>query len=344
MKYNKLRCVIPKHIYFLCRKDTNSVVQILSNPPKVRYTGYTVIQIDNEVLPGFFRKSIWSKSFLDPRGYECFRSSDYFIENIYSNTARRDITYIDGLVLNRCVYVHLYNRGLKLVTEESDVYTHSLVNTRRLENKVSLRSVSVGDEVLLSSGVTGVYLGGWHGVYPGVNSNYATRYKYVIELHDDSNKVIGYYISSRIQVSEIINKSDRTYDDNVISEQLNGVSQSMMTTNADHAINSYETGKLEDGHQFFDDRIVYFLKNKKDVVWLKRHYVETSEIGDIFARDGSYYMVTKWRNIAIEPDPDCELSFILDVGSTTPTLLPLYSTIGSLQYYDIKYKLEKQLT
>ena len=128
---------------------------------KKRYS--SLAEYDNIPLPGFTlyktnRKNYGSTDqtwlIIDPRGFLTRITSDN-LEKILNITG---IT--EGLIQQKCVWARENTETkLTLVPINSNNYKEATVNTEMLETKVSMKSVQIGDTVLLQNKLIGKYLG-----------------------------------------------------------------------------------------------------------------------------------------------------------------------------------------
>lgn len=120
-----------------------------------------VSEYDNVPLPGFtlfnpYRSGssdpVWR--IIDPRGFMCSITTDNLM-NILRVTG---IT--EGLIQERCVWARDDTKSaLSLVPVSATLYAEAVGNTDILENKVSMKTVNIGDTVLLQNKKIGVYCG-----------------------------------------------------------------------------------------------------------------------------------------------------------------------------------------
>lgn len=118
---------------------------------------------DNVPLPGFTLYKVDRKNWgsqdqtwliIDPRG---------FLVRI-SNDNLEDILYVtgitEGLIQEKCVWARDDSKTtMCLVPVTSEIYTEAVENTEMLENKISVKEINIGDEVILQNKLTGKYLG-----------------------------------------------------------------------------------------------------------------------------------------------------------------------------------------
>lgn len=93
----------------------------------------------------------------DPRGFELEISSPNF-QQILSRCVLEE-----GEILSPCIWARLGNENV-LVPVNSDIYQQTLINTQRMAKSVSLRDVSIGDEVVMKNGQKMIYMGNFHPV------------------------------------------------------------------------------------------------------------------------------------------------------------------------------------
>lgn len=118
---------------------------------------------DNVPLPGFTLYKVDRKNWgsqdqtwliIDPRG---------FLVRI-SNDNLEDILYVtgitEGLIQEKCVWARDDSKTtMCLVPVTSEIYTEAVENTEMLENRISVKEINIGDEVILQNKLTGKYLG-----------------------------------------------------------------------------------------------------------------------------------------------------------------------------------------
>lgn len=125
---------------------------------------YTVLkEHDNIPLPGFTlykneRKNYGSADptwlVIDPRGY-LVRITNDNLEDILHVTG---IT--EGLIQQKCVWAREDSQTkMILVPTSSPLYIEASKNTELMDDRVSIKDVQIGDEVLLQNKLTGTYMG-----------------------------------------------------------------------------------------------------------------------------------------------------------------------------------------
>ena len=119
--------------------------------------------IDNVLMSGFkvaHSVSRYSTSnvvwrILDPRGFELEISSPNMSDLIGITTIEQ------GEIQDRCIWSRQGANNV-LLTENDPVYLQAIKNSERVEKKVSLRDVKIGNMVVLSNGMVGQYMGCFH--------------------------------------------------------------------------------------------------------------------------------------------------------------------------------------
>lgn len=102
---------------------------------------------------------------LDPRGFELEISSPNMSDLIGITTIEQ------GEIQDRCIWSRQGANNV-LLTENDPVYLQAIENSERIEKKVSLRDVKIGNTVVLSNGTIGQYMGCFH----LVSMSYGDRY------------------------------------------------------------------------------------------------------------------------------------------------------------------------
>ncbi len=115
----------------------------------IPYPGFTLLKTSRHTYAG---ESYWK--LFDPRGYEVSISSTNLEKILHTS----GIT--EGLIQEKCVWARR-DKGTTvfLMTVNDPEYLQTVENTTLLENKVSLRDVSIGDKVLCQNGNIGIYYG-----------------------------------------------------------------------------------------------------------------------------------------------------------------------------------------
>lgn len=118
---------------------------------------------ENVPLPGFTLYKVDRKNWgsqdqtwliIDPRG---------FLVRI-SNDNLEDILYVtgitEGLIQEKCVWARDDSKTtMCLVPITSEIYTEAVENTEMLDNKISVKEINIGDEVILQNKLAGRFLG-----------------------------------------------------------------------------------------------------------------------------------------------------------------------------------------
>ncbi|KKK62456.1 hypothetical protein LCGC14_3004140, partial [marine sediment metagenome] len=80
-------------------------------------------------------------------------------------------TIEQGEILDRCIWTRQGANNV-LLTENDPVYLQAIKNSERIEKKVSLRDVKIGNTIVLSNGIIGQYMGCFHLVNMTYGDNY----------------------------------------------------------------------------------------------------------------------------------------------------------------------------
>lgn len=123
----------------------------------------TVTDFENIPLPGFTlhksNRKRWGSSdqtwlIIDPRGFLA-RITNENLESILHVTG---IT--EGLIQEKCVWARENSRTtMTLVPQSSELYIEAINNTDLIESKVDIKTVQIGDTVLLQNKLVGTYMG-----------------------------------------------------------------------------------------------------------------------------------------------------------------------------------------
>lgn len=207
------------------------------------------LSIENQPLVGFrisraLRTSGWyGKSAVirieDPRGFEVEINAVNMMMLTDENTIQ------NGEILAECVWGR-DNGEMLLLPVNSEPYKIAAENTRRSNTKTSIRAVSIGDRVVTSTGIEGIYLGSMYPVlmtstfHVPDNNRLATDDKkrriIYTEYEDGTSEIIG---NSSLAVSEIINKVENPM---TLSEARDFISQKSLNSGAriiDRSIRGY---------------------------------------------------------------------------------------------------------
>lgn len=195
--------------------------------------------IDNVALDGFeidkeVKRYGWNGGNVvwrikDPRGFALEISS--------ANLGRMiDFVTIEaGKIKQRCIWGRMGAVNV-LIPEGSEYFENAVKNTKisKME-KISLRDVNVGDEILLKDGKTGIYLGKYFTLRSGFHSKeelYCVKFnivneKYLIKITDlpkELKKLNGkyeYWAYSSPTVKEIIKKVETPLSKEQIADEVN---------------------------------------------------------------------------------------------------------------------------
>lgn len=173
------------------------------------------LDLDNELLEEYkiaedIRRTYWGGGnvvwrMIDPRGFEFEISS--------ANLARiLDCTTIEkGVIQGKCVFGRQGAHNI-LLPESSEPYQKALIDTKRANEKVDVKKLSLGDKITLKCGTTGVY----HGYYNVIKAKFSstrethwarssltdtTSYNHVVKRHFIKTND-GFIVKERIHVSE----------------------------------------------------------------------------------------------------------------------------------------------
>lgn len=130
---------------------------------KFTKTHSVIKEHENIPLPGFTLYKVDRKNWgsqdqtwliIDPRGFLVRISNDNLEEILY-------VTGItEGLIQEKCVWARDDSKTtMCLVPITSEIYTEAVENTEMLDNKISIRDINIGDEVILQNKLTGKFLG-----------------------------------------------------------------------------------------------------------------------------------------------------------------------------------------
>lgn len=148
--------------------------------------------VDNVLMPGFkiahsvtrysTSNVVWR--ILDPRGFELEISSANMSDLIGSTIIEQ------GEIQERCIWTRQGANNV-LLTEDDPEYLQAIENSERIEKKVSLRDIKIGNTVLLSNGTIGQYMGCFHLISLTYGSYYSSGDGYYSSRNreDDPSKV-----------------------------------------------------------------------------------------------------------------------------------------------------------
>ncbi len=134
--------------------------------------------LDNVLLTGFkvahsvqrysTSNVVWRV--VDPRGFELEISSGNMSDLIGSTTIEQ------GEIQERCIWGRQGANNV-LLNEDDPEYVQAIANSARIEKKVSLRDLKVGNIVVLANGKVGQYMGCFH-IVSMTYGNYNDGYSY----------------------------------------------------------------------------------------------------------------------------------------------------------------------
>lgn len=245
-----------------------------------------VKEFENIPLPGFTLLESGKKTYnslertwlvIDPRGFLARISSDN-MESILSLTG---IT--EGLIQEKCLWVREDSRTkVKLVPINDPQYIEAVGNTKLLENKIDISTVSIGDLVYTQKEIIGTYMGrmsiyGYLGDFKyGDPTHKVIKHlrQYVIKV---KGKTADYYVAStKPNILEIREKSTKllTIEDSV-TEVNNELSKRKGVFVYDHvSMNS---------NPYFRKDIKYVSRHAVSDVGLSLVEVTKNEVPDLFA-------------------------------------------------------------
>lgn len=192
-------------------------------------TGRTATQmvVNNNPLPGFTllepgsswhgKRDYWG--IIDPRGFKFTISGD----NLARIMACTGIT--QGLIQERCVWG--YDSGeLILLPANSEPYLEATKNSDILSKRVYMRDLQLGDTVMTHKKVQAVYMGTWRTFWQPMWTSATIDYndsnkRVLFRVLDDFNNITGYYLTSTVKISEIVNKVDTPLTAKEVFEELN---------------------------------------------------------------------------------------------------------------------------
>lgn len=181
---------------------------------KLAKSNNTLMEIENIPVPGFTLYKNDKKNYgsidstwlvIDPRGF-LSRITSKNLEEILSVTG---IT--EGLIQEKCVWARDNSQTkLKLIPISSPDYIEAEDNTKLIEGRVDIKTVQLGDTVLLQNGLKGKYLGVMS-LYGAINDgSYRAVYEYqsflkrqVIEV--EPNK---FFYQTDAKVLKVVDRTD----------------------------------------------------------------------------------------------------------------------------------------
>ena len=208
----------------LLPKNTNKSFKIKEQ--KFRADHQEVIEIDNELYPGFYiikpDRANWSKDkpwyIADPRGF-AFRLTQNNLENIISTSL-----ISNGIIQESCRWSRIdehYN--MCLISESSPEYDSTLNTTNMIKNRVSMDQVDIGDIVELQNGLTGVYMGVHSLYFPmeiGIINHRLTQ-KTSLRRQIIKLSVGQYYYQTDTKILRITSKSSRKITEQQAADTMN---------------------------------------------------------------------------------------------------------------------------
>ena len=208
----------------LLPKNTNKSFKIKEQ--KFRADHQEVIEIDNELYPGFYiikpDRANWSRDkpwyIADPRGF-AFRLTQNNLENIISTSL-----ISNGIIQESCRWSRInedYN--MCLISESSPEYDSTLNTTNMIKNRVSMDQVDIGDIVELQNGLTGVYMGVHSLYFPmeiGIINHRLTQ-KTTLRRQIIKLSVGQYYYQTDTKILRITSKSSRKITEQQAADMMN---------------------------------------------------------------------------------------------------------------------------
>ena len=208
----------------LLPKNTNKSFKIKEQ--KFRADHQEVIEIDNELYPGFYiikpDRANWSRDkpwyIADPRGF-AFRLTQNNLENIISTSL-----ISNGIIQESCRWSRIdedYN--MCLISESSPEYDSTLNTTNMIKNRVSMDQVDIGDIVELQNGLTGVYMGVHSLYFPmeiGIINHRLTQ-KTSLRRQIIKLSVGQYYYQTDTKILRITSKSSRKITEQQAADMMN---------------------------------------------------------------------------------------------------------------------------
>jgi hypothetical protein len=187
---------------------------------------YTVLkEHENVPLPGFTLHKNERKNYgsadptwlvIDPRGY-LVRITNDNLEDILHVTG---IT--EGLIQQKCVWAREDSQTkMILVPTSSPLYIEATDNTELLENRVSIKEVQIGDEVLLQSNETGKYMGVLS-LYAPLDT-YGSTYKPQVFLRRQIVEISKgkYTYQTDLKILKVTKKTDKPLTREEVSAKMN---------------------------------------------------------------------------------------------------------------------------
>ena len=198
---------------------------------KLAKAGNQIAEYENTPLPGFTlfkndRKNYGSEPtwlVIDPRGFLTRITS----ENLTDILSYTGIT--EGLIQEKCIWARENSKTkMELVPISSPLYIEAQKNTELLEGKVDIKTVQIGDTVLLQNGLQGKYLGTMSLYAPVVEKNFVPDYiaqkflrRQVVEITNSR-----FFYQSDVKILKVVDRATTTMtaDDGI--EYVNRVIQS----------------------------------------------------------------------------------------------------------------------
>lgn len=260
--------------------------------PKIQIDAKTV---DNELLSGFsISKEVQRDStsnvvwrILDPRGFELEISSGNMANLIQLTTIE------NGEILTRCIWAREGANNI-LLSENDEFYKEARSNTGRMNKKVSMKDVEIGNEVLMHSGTKAIYMGKFYSIhlsdelYQDDNGGYIPRQSYSYSQRSSATTVNEIEISKSSKHYFLIkgslegwNKGDRYMS--VASPKISEIlSQNKLTiSETEKMINdgfTSGTQSVVDGRGDTEYRFMGVVSSKIEVEQFKAQIVEIDDI------------------------------------------------------------------
>jgi hypothetical protein len=112
------------------------------------------VLIDNDPQTGFVIQSAHGDelSISDPRGFSTL------VESSYITKLLRNVTLVNGNIMEPCVWARSRGKTLLLTTQSND-YDMAVVQTQVANSKASWKDARPGNRISLTNGLQGIYLG-----------------------------------------------------------------------------------------------------------------------------------------------------------------------------------------
>ena len=129
--------------------------------------------IDNTVMSGFtlsasnYNEEWWV---VDPRGFATLVKFDH-IADLMS-----DCTVVNGVIVNACVWARTGGSNT-LLAVHTDQYRRAVLSTQFANSNVPWKSAQLGDQIVITTGLSGQYLGKYYNVIVNVRPYSLTSHK-----------------------------------------------------------------------------------------------------------------------------------------------------------------------